>query len=315
MVQRLEVARWNAGEVEVLNEIATEVGWDCRYTQLHTGPLRGNLRSLEIGDIAVDAERYERGIEVAGTTPEDNDTVAWTSHPEPWYFHGTPVGPGAVTFVPAATEFRLSTRAPGTLTVVRIRKDRFRRAFQALLKTEARERPVTLRPPPSRMERLRALAGFALSGPPIGSNERKELEASILAATAQALGHGQACAADSKRIVDRARGFLLSNLTSILRMEDLCAATGASERTLRRAFQRELGCGPTAYVRAQRLAHARHLLRTSVVASVTEAAIASGIDHLGRFSRRYREMFGELPSRTYTRPAHAGRTRRTECTS
>ena len=92
--------------------------------------------------------------------------------------------------------------------------------------------------------------------------------------------------------------FIEANLRKTLRVDDLCRAAHARERTLRRAFRQAVGMGPTAYIRTRRLAHARNLLRGRRVRSVTEAAYDAGFDHLGRFADAYKTMFGELPSAT-----------------
>ena len=46
---------------------------------------------------------------------------------------------------------------------------------------------------------------------------------------------------------------------------------------------------------------ARARLGSGAATAVTEVALACGFEHLGRFSTRYRDRFGESPSETLRR--------------
>ncbi|MEV1295290.1 AraC family transcriptional regulator [Pseudonocardia sp. NPDC049635] len=78
----------------------------------------------------------------------------------------------------------------------------------------------------------------------------------------------------------------------------LARASGTSVRSMQEAFRRELGTSPLQMLIRIRLAKARAELRAGDPAAVTVADVASrwGFGNLGRFSRRFREEFGELPS-------------------
>jgi TolB-like protein/Flp pilus assembly protein TadD len=83
-------------------------------------------------------------------------------------------------------------------------------------------------------------------------------------------------------------------------MPDLAAHCGVAERTLHKQFQIFLGVSPLRYFRQLRLAAARARL-LSGTGSVTDAALAYGFSHLGRFSAQYRRTFAEPPSTTARR--------------
>jgi AraC-like DNA-binding protein len=79
--------------------------------------------------------------------------------------------------------------------------------------------------------------------------------------------------------------------------QHLCAQLGVSVRTLQLAVSEQFGVGFHQLVRAIRLHQARRrLYEAAGSVSVTDAALAHGFTHLGRFSTYYRNMFGELPS-------------------
>jgi AraC-like DNA-binding protein len=82
-------------------------------------------------------------------------------------------------------------------------------------------------------------------------------------------------------------------------LDDLAAAAGVRPRTLEAQFRLHLGTTPMGWVRKTRLARTRQqLLASGEEANVTDIALANGFTELGRFSARYRQAFGELPSET-----------------
>ncbi|MDH3226561.1 MAG: helix-turn-helix domain-containing protein [Thermoleophilia bacterium] len=80
----------------------------------------------------------------------------------------------------------------------------------------------------------------------------------------------------------------------------VCRAIGASETRLRRAFRDVVYCSPKRFLTLRALNAARAVLVESSPATTTvsEVAVEFGFWHFGRFSRDYRELFGELPSVT-----------------
>jgi len=111
--------------------------------------------------------------------------------------------------------------------------------------------------------------------------------------------------AASARHVRLASEFMRENLAEIATLSDVAATCGISVRTLEQAFRSELDNSPRAFLTELRLQEARRLLSGSGrVRSVTEAAMACGFSHMGRFSDAYNRRFGELPSATLGRPMH-----------
>ena len=105
-------------------------------------------------------------------------------------------------------------------------------------------------------------------------------------------------------VVRRLEELLESNLDRTLYVAELCAAVGASERTLRTCCEEHLGMGPTRYLWLRRMHLARRGLRIAdpATTNVTEVATSYGFWELGRFSVAYRSLFGEPPSVTLRRP-------------
>jgi transcriptional regulator GlxA family with amidase domain len=78
---------------------------------------------------------------------------------------------------------------------------------------------------------------------------------------------------------------------------DLATHAGIGIRALQVGFQEVVGMSPTAYVRGVRLDRV-HVELAAGAGSVTDVAARWGFFHPGRFSRQYRERFGQLPSAT-----------------
>jgi AraC-like DNA-binding protein len=102
----------------------------------------------------------------------------------------------------------------------------------------------------------------------------------------------------------RAVEFIRLNFQSRLLMKQIAEAAGTSIRLLQLLFRQHLDCTPGEYIRRLRLEQAHRLLSQQLTASVTEAALESGFDHLGEFSAAYTKQYGERPSETLRQSKH-----------
>jgi len=100
--------------------------------------------------------------------------------------------------------------------------------------------------------------------------------------------------------VRRAEEYIDARLEDDIGLLDIVAASEASLRTLHRAFRQRHGVGPMAWLKLRRLERVHEVLREAEpgTTSVTEVALRFRLWHLGRFSRSYQALFGELPSQT-----------------
>jgi AraC-like DNA-binding protein len=105
-------------------------------------------------------------------------------------------------------------------------------------------------------------------------------------------------------VLRRFRRAVEANPDRTLYMTELCAAAGASDRTLRACCQEFLGMSPMRYLWLRRMHLARRALRMAdpAAATVTEIATSYGFWELGRFSVAYRSLFAESPSAALRRP-------------
>jgi AraC-like DNA-binding protein len=104
-------------------------------------------------------------------------------------------------------------------------------------------------------------------------------------------------------IVRRATELVEASFPGAPPMNVLAARMHLSPRTLHKAFVSVTGLGPHLYFRQCALNRAREALLKAHPAEDKVTAIAAdlGFTEIGRFSVRYRELFGESPSQTLAR--------------
>jgi AraC-like DNA-binding protein len=101
----------------------------------------------------------------------------------------------------------------------------------------------------------------------------------------------------------RAETLLHDRFCEDLSINAVAEEVGISLRQLQDLFRRKHGLSPHGYLTRLRLEHAHLQLKGTIpAASVTDAALAAGFSHLGRFSGTYRGRFGSLPSTTRASP-------------
>jgi AraC-like DNA-binding protein len=104
------------------------------------------------------------------------------------------------------------------------------------------------------------------------------------------------------RHVRLAIDFMNANAAKPIYIRDVAAACGVTARSLETGFREAIDMTPLAYLRQIRLDAARKELQAGFGShKVGDVARRWGFVDLGRFSARYRQAFGELPSETRRR--------------
>ena len=103
-----------------------------------------------------------------------------------------------------------------------------------------------------------------------------------------------------REIIRMAMEFVDQHDRECLSVEELAAAAGVSERTLRDAFLRYFGVPPVQYLNRRTLHQIRSALQSADPSRETVTSIATqfGVWQFGRMAGDYRLLFGELPSKT-----------------
>ena len=107
----------------------------------------------------------------------------------------------------------------------------------------------------------------------------------------------------SKNIMRKVLEHVRCNDWQSPRISDLARIAGKPERTLRRAFNQQLGIGPARYIKLRQLNTFRRALRSSLDRkhTITKIMREFGVSEFGRFAAEYRDLFGESPSKTRRR--------------
>jgi AraC family ethanolamine operon transcriptional activator len=105
------------------------------------------------------------------------------------------------------------------------------------------------------------------------------------------------------QLIRKAEGLSVRHGDQALRIGELCDELGVSERTLRHAFRELTGLSSLDYLKLQRLNRVYRTLRGAYPAGmlIKEVAYANGFNHLGQFSRDYKQLFAESPLQTLRR--------------
>jgi len=174
------------------------------------------------------------------------------------------------------------------------------------------------RPPRAELTQLRRLHSAAVrmaearAGALTDPEAAHGLEQQLLHALIDCLSTGQAD--NETSAARRHRGILarfedLLAAESSLRIAEMSAALGASERLLRECCNRQLGMSPSLYRRRRLLQQLHRALQDACgdVTSVSLVAERYRLRDLGRLAANYRTVYGELPSATLRRGSTRGR--------
>ncbi len=100
--------------------------------------------------------------------------------------------------------------------------------------------------------------------------------------------------------IKRAIEYIYDNSKSSITMADLVKHCDVSTRTLQDGFQKLYGIGIMTYVRRFKLNQIREALKKSHPNTTTVSDVAAqwGCTHVSNFSKNYKALFGEYPSKT-----------------
>lgn len=292
-------------------------GYGQQYQQLSSGPFEGRYRSFTFeSDLGIHFEVANRALAQAASTPAGRLSVCMLSAAsEPCTLNAALFGLEQVALCPEFGVLEGKTSEGVSLCCMDVCAD--------LLPDQGRGLPsarVLGNPTLSSQLRdlvsngLRSLTSLdSLASYPAAVKEFKSALGDLLwqagsqsspAQSRRANGH---TSDRTMQIFRRAREYIHGGLDEGISIVALCSAVGVSRRALESVFNSVLGTGPGTYVRTLQLNQVRRDLLSNLDGTDSIGAIAArrGIWHWSRFSRDYRQMFGELPSQTRSRLAAA----------
>jgi len=287
---------------------ASAPAWNQRYRQISCGEMRSSLAEVTTGEVHVFRKWMSERVVQQGCLPNGQLCFVLPIG----LAKGTPRMQGhemredSLFLLRSGDEFMLQRPQGMELLAVTFGREAFLRLLdtrpwaagaQALL-----SRPV-LRGSVRRLQRLRRelLALF----------ERSESAEDPAAPTGvfEALGNLFGDSAEAwQGVGSAAASFIVAECHRIVAtsgaeppsIEALCQRLRTSRRTLQNSFRQVADTTPVHYLRSVRLNAVRQRLMStrSAELSIAQAATDLGFDHLSHLSRRYKTLFGELPSRT-----------------
>lgn len=294
-------------------------GMPLQLTQLSAGALRASLQPLRIGPLQLLRIRLNRSLHATGPKLAGQQLFTLDlregTGAVPCRSHGAQLPATAVFGLAAEGEVHLTTGEPCDLAVVVLDQARFHALAGSLGWGELEEQGFAvnwLELDPCRFAQLRAYLRqlFAvlercprcLGQPGMARLIEQDLLPLLIEALACSPGTSVRLPRPPARIelVKLAQEWMHRHPDLPITLEGLCREVHASRRSLIQGFSEHLGMGPMAYLKLQRLHAVRRLLLAADPGETTITAVAERFGFLshGHFSRDYRRLFGELPSRT-----------------
>ena len=326
-MRRDVVERFATSDIDETNRHPSP-GWTQVFYRLAEGPFRHEFVRVHLGD-GLDAEhiRILGAVRFIGTLAEDAVNVAFP-YGHDVRFSGVPAARRLVAISPPGVQFEASSEVEARSLELVARG----RAYATLLESgvatspllPSTPNPVLLNETPTAEALRQLLEGYFLL---LDQREDLALEPERIQRAREdmldllrlMLLSGVASPEDElKAPYPRRRALAISIEEWLWRQVDepdappvtLAAASrelDASIRSIQLAVEDYFGINFVRFARLARLHQVHSALVLGQANSVSEAATRHGFWHLGRFSRYYREVFGEPPSKTV--PGSAAATR------
>jgi AraC-like DNA-binding protein len=284
------------------------------------GQYRAGLAGIELHGLSLQ-RGHESLPRVANATVRADRSALFflaSAHQPPTHHSGRALAFGEIVASAAGSTHHLRTEGPCHWATFSMTRDDLATAGHALVGRDLIDRSVTryIRPSLPEISCLlnlhQASIRLAESAPQILAQPEtaQALKHALVHAMVMCLGKSTPVstawgALRHAAIIARFEEMLAANYNRPLHLAEICAAIGASERTLRVSCMEHLGMGPIRYLWLRRMHLARRalILADATTSTVTRVATENGFWELGRFAVDYRTLFGESPSVSLRRPA------------
>ena len=285
--------------------------WQQTYDQTSRGNFYGSIVELPLEGLQVFRENTSQALQQKCVVWPDS---VWLGVPlagqDEGRINGLTIRPGTVMCRPGDCEFELTTPRNYNLygmVVSREALTKMARIHGTNLIWNELEEYGRLGVPGTTLEQLRFLLARLLSGEHSVTPSHLQYDILMMALLeVLSLETPQPAKTQSyhhrKQVVDRARQFIENHLDEPITMTQLCDVANVSRRTLQYSFESIIGISPIHYLRVCRLNGTRRaLIQSQNEEGVADIAAQWGFWHLSQFAKDYRQLFGELPSKTLER--------------
>lgn len=277
--------------------------------QLEPGGCRGRIEYVNTAETLIFREECPRKCFFSGRLKDDCFGIAIPLEGRPAIAGGQTLKDGLAATAIEGEEIRWLAQPGSKHLVVAVRRSRLQEliklsenagGFRASMEPGRRGMVLPIRSEAIR-PLLRLLDRVATKGAGMDARAFDELVHGTLLAAIDPTHHAFGC--PPSLVLFRRALALAEGQTGTPRVAELAASLKVSPRTLHKAFQNVAGVGPAAFFLNRQLHQARTVLKQANPTSAKISSIAAqlGITELGRFSVRYRRLFGESPSVTLRR--------------
>jgi AraC-like DNA-binding protein len=293
----------------------------CELLVTERGAFKARGTFMDIGRLYAQrrCERLSRIVDV--DMPQSG--IVFLTEPGPsLYWDGAEIAYEHVALFSAGNSYRSRLSGPtrwGSLSLSRDDMDQIQASY---LGQTARliSGCTIIAPPPKALAHLRLLHAAAgnlaeaFPEPTIFPGSESAVEQALIQAMLECIGAehvnaGTTAIQHHRLVARRFHELAAAYPLGPLHLPEISRSIGVSGRTLRLACQEQFGVSPTQYLLLRRMRSARRALRQAdpELTRVTDVATDLGFWELGRFSVKYREIFGESPSTTLRAAASLNR--------
>ena len=310
MSQQVTSGRIEVHDIEELNYCVSP--WELDMRQISGGKFHALLNFVQINGMLLSRERWSQRVRASGVSPRDYLAVAGPCTKRSFQWRGTEINSQRV-LGGSGTNTDFLTPVGSDHWVILVPKDLLISKLGAESASAAlrRRRPIQCG---SKLTRQlftlvdRTIDQFRTEGDlPTDDLMIDDIESELMNTIAKVfveIDTGRDCTTPRSRYFACCRAISCAeDLQSPIRVPELAAAVGVSQRVLELGFKETLGISPQRYLRWCRLNHLHRELRGAQpeLATVTETALRWGFSELGRAAVEYRRLFGESPSTTLRR--------------
>ena len=318
-----------AKSARVLSNYLTDVDMFSEFSpyrqyeivQLSCGALESEFLAVQVGDLYFTRASANSSLQVIGAKHDSLShlefTLLWVAKEGHFCSHGQPLNLQTDLYgFDMQREAHMVTPPAGILTSMFLPKKLFQACASQLQRDDLDDRflannHVTLLP--DRMEDIKAylqdifwLAQHNLEWlqQPHVSKLVAEDFVPLLVRSIPPYGKAKLALKPFRRapLIARAEKEMLDSLEEPLTLKDLAERLASSSSALSYGFQDIFGMSPMRYLKVRRLNAVRRHLKAKDPEQTTVRALASrfGFWNAGHFTKDYKDLFGELPSKTLT---------------
>jgi AraC family ethanolamine operon transcriptional activator len=267
------------------------------HRQVSTGNFKGTIRRIELQDIVIDSGSYSLKLLAEGELSDETVAMIIVHRMQAGgILCGEELNIGDLLLLPPRTEMDLVMPKGTTWSCINVPVTQLKRYGVTVNKSEIFHLNTTV------------FAHFSQNYESILKHITKNIFTEetlqdmiitlFLHTIEENRNHIEFQYKDNYLVALNIKDYLMEHSESTVQMYELCELTGKSVRTIERIFKQAFSITVREFHTYHRFSLIRQTLLHDKGTSVSVAAIKYGYMHMGRFSQKYKKLFGETPSQT-----------------